>query len=107
MPLMPTALTPSSSTMVTRFLLTRPRTISAISMVSSSVTRRPFTKEGSLPTFSTHLLMAFPPPCTMMGLKPTSFKSVTSLITFFCSSSLLMALPPYFTTMIFLLNFWM
>ena len=107
MPLMPTAFTPSSSTMVTRFLLTRPRTISAISMVSSSVTRSPLTKAGSFPTFSTQRLMAFPPPCTMMGLKPTSFKRVTSLITFFCSSSLLMALPPYLTTIIFLLNFWM
>ena len=39
-----------------------------------------------------------------VGMKPTSFKRTTSAITFFFSSSSAMALPPYFTTMIFLLN---
>ena len=76
-------------------------------MVASSVTRRPFTNLASMPTFSTQRLISLPPPCTMIGLNPTSFKSVTSLMTFRCSSSLLMALPPYFTTIYFLLNFCM
>ena len=59
-PLMPTAFTPSFCTICTRLLLTRFKTISAISMVGSSVTLRPFTKWGSIPTFPTQRLISFP-----------------------------------------------
>ena len=103
-PLIPTAFTPNSLTSCTRLLLTLFNTISAISMVGSSVTRSPLTNLGSMPTLLTHLLISFPPPWTMIGLKPTSFSSTTSWITLFFRVSSTMALPPYFTTMIFRLN---
>ena len=99
-PLMPTALTPSSCTSVTSDLLTLFNTISAISMVASSVLRSPLINTGSMPTLPTHLLISLPPPCTMIGLNPTSFNRVTSWMTCFFNSSSTMALPPYFTTMI-------
>ena len=101
---MPTALMPSSFTSCTRLLLTLFNTISAISMVGSSVTRRPLTKCGSMPTFPTQRLISLPPPCTMIGLNPTNFNSTTSWMTFFFNSSSTMALPPYFTTTIFRLK---
>ena len=104
LPLTPTACTPSSSTSVTRDLFTLFSTISAISIVSASVFLSPFTNTGSMPTFPTHLLISLPPPCTMIGLKPTSLRSVTSWITCFLSCSSTIADPPYFTTIIFLLN---
>ena len=47
---------------VTSSLFTLARTISAISMVSLSVTRRPFTKRGSMPTLPTQRLISLPPP---------------------------------------------
>ena len=103
-PLMPAARTPSLSMYWTRPLFTFPRTISAISMVLSSVTRSPFTNWGSPPESFTHLLISLPPPCTMIGLKPTSFNNATSLITLFFRWLSVMALPPYFTTIFFPLN---
>ena len=103
---MPMALEPSSDTMVTRSLEILPRTISAISMVSGSVTRRPLMNCASLPLFLTQVEIALPPPWTMMGLKPTSFKSVTSRMTSFCSQGSDMADPPYLTTMILRLKVW-
>ena len=105
LPEMPTALTPREFTMFTRRLLTLFKTISAISIVGSSVFLSPFTNSDSIPTFPVHLLISLPPPWTMIGLNPTSFKRGTSCITLFFSSSSIMALPPYFTTMIFRLNF--
>ena len=105
LPLIPQASTPRFCTRETRLLLTRLSTISAISIVGTSVTRRPFTKCVSIPTLSTHLLISLPPPWTIIGLKPTSFKRTTSSITFFLSSSSTMALPPYLTTIILRLNF--
>ena len=105
-PLIPIARTPSSSTIRTRFLFTLFRTISATSMVSSSVTRSPLINFGSMPTFPTQRLISFPPPWTMIGLNPVSFSRVTSLITFCCNSSSIMALPPYFTTIILRLKRW-
>ena len=105
-PLIPMARTPCPSRSCTRLLFTFPSTISATSIVSSSVTRSPLINCGSLPIFSTHLLISFPPPCTMIGLKPTSFNKVTSSITFCFNASSVMALPPYFTTMIFRLKRW-
>ena len=104
LPLMPTALTPSSFTSCTRLLFTLLSTISAISMVGSSVTRRPPTKCGSMPTLPTQRLISLPPPWTMMGFKPISFNSTTSWMTCFFKFSSTMALPPYLTTTIFRLK---
>ena len=95
-----------TSTSCTRLLFTRPRTISAISIVSASVTRSPLINSASFPTFPTHLLISLPPPCTMIGLNPHSFRSVTSSITLRFRLSSTMALPPYFTTMILRLKRW-
>ena len=103
-PLIPIARTPRDSTSCTRLLFTFPRTISATSIVSASVTRRPLINCGFIPAFSTHLLISFPPPCTIIGLNPTSFNKVTSSMTRLFRSSSTMALPPYFTTIIFRLN---
>ena len=100
LPLMPTALMPSSFTSCTRLLFTLFNTISAISMVGSSVTRKPLIKCGSMPTFPTQRLISLPPPCTMIGLNPTNFNSTTSWMTFFFNSSSTMALPPYLITTI-------
>ena len=105
-PLIPIARTPRLSTSCTRLLFTRPRTISAISIVSASVTRSPLINSASFPTFPTHLLISLPPPCTMIGLNPHSFRSVTSSITLRFRLSSTMALPPYFTTMILRLKRW-
>ena len=58
----PHAFTPSSSISDTRLLLTLLRTISAISIVGSSVTLKPFLNSGVMPDFSTHLLISLPPP---------------------------------------------
>ena len=49
-------------TMVTRLLFTLFSTISAISIVSSSVTRRPLTNFASFPTLPTQRLISLPPP---------------------------------------------
>ena len=62
LPLIPHALTPSCSIIDTRLLLTLLRTISAISIVGSSVTLKPFLNSGVMPDFSTHLLISLPPP---------------------------------------------
>src|SRR5262245_24647673 len=60
-------------------LLIRPtRTISTISIVSSSVTRIPPTKRGSLPSRFIIAPICGPPPCTMTGRMPTSRRSTTS-----------------------------
>ena len=79
--------------------------ISAISIVGSSVTLSPFTNFGSMPDLATQRLISLPPPCTIIGLKPTSFKRTTSSMTFFLSASSTIALPPYFTTITLRLNF--
>ncbi len=105
-PLIPTAFTPKTWTFCTRDLFTLFNTISAISMVAASVFRSPLINSGSIPDFSTHLLISFPPPWTIMGLKPTSFNKVTSSMTWRFKFSSSIALPPYFTTIIFLLNRW-
>ena len=75
-----------------------------ISIVFVFVMRRPFTNCGSFPDFLTQLLISFPPPCTITGLKPTDFSSTTSWMTCFFSASSTIAVPLYFTTMIFLLK---
>ena len=100
MPLIPAACTPRVCTLATRSLLTFPSTICAISIVSLSVTRSPPTNSVSLPALSTQRLISLPPPCTMMGLNPTSFSKTTSCMTSRFSSSSIIALPPYFTTII-------
>ena len=53
---------PYSVAMATRRLFTLLSTISATSMVSASVTRRPLTNSDSLPHFLSHELISLPPP---------------------------------------------
>ena len=106
LPLIPTAFTPRDSTMATSSLFTFARTISAISIVSLSVTRRPLINFGSIPTLPTQRLISLPPPWTMIGLNPTNLRRVTSWMTLAFNSSSTMALPPYFTTITLRLNLW-
>ena len=98
LPEIPTALPPRLLMSCTRDLLTLFSTISAISMVSSSVTRSPFTKCGSIPTLLIHFEISLPPPWTMIGFRPTSFRIATSCMTCFFRFSSVIADPPYFTT---------
>ena len=99
LPQMPTAMPPHSLMSATIALLIEPaRTISTISMVAASVTRRPFTKVLLSPTRSSILLICGPPPWTTMGFMPTCFISTTSRATRSPSFGSVMAWPPYFTT---------
>ena len=99
MPHMPMALPPVASMRLTRLLPTLPAsTIWAISAVSLSVTRRPFTNLLSTPIFSITSLMSGPPPWTSTTRTPTSWRSTMSSMTLALSSSFSMAWPPYFMT---------
>ena len=62
--------------------------------------RIPLMNRLSLPIFFSMELISGPPPCTSTTLMPTSCMSTISLITASFNSSLIMALPPYFTTMV-------
>ena len=94
-----TALPPAALIARTIDLLIDPaRTISTISMVGASVTRRPFTKVLLMPTRSSILLICGPPPWTTMGFMPTCFISTMSRATRSPSLGSVMAWPPYFTT---------
>ena len=102
MPDMPMALPPLSSSSFTSVLFTLPaRTICTMSTVSASVTRRPSTNSAFLPRRFIMSLISGPPPCTSTTFTPTSHSRTMSSITCCRSSSLTMALPPYFTTTIF------
>ena len=103
-PLMPIALLPSFSTFWTRDLFILFKTISTISMVKPSVYLRPFINLGSTPNLPTQDDISLPPPWTMIGLNPTSFRSTTSFITLSLSSSSTIQLPPYLMIIIFLLK---
>jgi hypothetical protein len=48
--------------------------------VGSSVTLKPFLNSGVIPDFSTHLLISLPPPCTIIGLNPTTARCSPGLI---------------------------
>jgi hypothetical protein len=70
-------------------LLTRPTsTISTMSMVSLSVTRRPEgLKLGSMLSLVSHLLISGPPPCTSTGRRPRHHSSTKSFTTRACAVS--------------------
>mmetsp|Transcript_6996 Transcript_6996/g.20432 ORF Transcript_6996/g.20432 Transcript_6996/m.20432 type:complete len:394 (+) Transcript_6996:25-1206(+) len=98
-PLRPTALPPASWMALTMPLLMGPdNTISATSMVASSVTRRPSTNLDSMSSLVSMSLICGPPPCTMITLIPTALSSTMSLANCFARASSTMAWPPYFTT---------
>uniref|UniRef100_J3LFG4 Uncharacterized protein n=1 Tax=Oryza brachyantha TaxID=4533 RepID=J3LFG4_ORYBR len=108
LPQRPTAVAPATLMRETSCLLTLPtRTISTTSMVSASVTRRPFRNCGSTPTRPNHELISGPPPCTSTGRRPTQERRTRSRITDDCSSGDFIAAPPYFTTTVLPLNRWM
>mmetsp|Transcript_16483 Transcript_16483/g.19771 ORF Transcript_16483/g.19771 Transcript_16483/m.19771 type:complete len:218 (+) Transcript_16483:466-1119(+) len=104
----PTAFPPAWLMSETIDLFTFPtRTISTTSMVAASVTRSPFLKFGSMPSFVSQELISGPPPCTRMGRMPRHDSSTTSLTTCSFSVGSFIAAPPYFTTTVRPLNFWM
>src|SRR5213594_901480 len=79
-------------------------TISTISTVSSSVTRMPPTKRGSLPSRFISAPICGPPPWTMTGLIPTSRSRITSLANRSFRSARSIAAPPYLMTIVLPLN---
>ena len=95
----PMARPPASLTQVTISLLILPEsTISTMSMVSASVTRRPSMKVLLIFIRSSRRPICGPPPCTTIGLMPTRFKSTTSRANCIARSGSPIAWPPYFTT---------
>mmetsp|Transcript_2780 Transcript_2780/g.10657 ORF Transcript_2780/g.10657 Transcript_2780/m.10657 type:complete len:214 (-) Transcript_2780:390-1031(-) len=79
LPQIPTALPPATFINETKLLLTLPtNTISTISIVSASVTRKPFLNLGSMPTLVSQVFISGPPPCTKMGRIPTVLSNTKS-----------------------------
>src|SRR5439155_8580607 len=70
-------------------------TISTISTVSSSVTRMPPTKRGSLPRRFISAPICGPPPWTITGLMPTRRRRITSRANGSLRSARSIAAPPY------------
>ena len=98
-PEMPTALPPWRAMRLTISLFTLPTsTILATSMVASSVTRRPSTNFGSMPSRAMCLLISGPPPCTTTGFMPTRRSSTMSSANCSRRRGLVMAAPPYLIT---------
>ena len=97
----PTANGPCALISPTSSLDTLPvSTMRTTSMASGVVTRRPPSMNSTgMSSFSSILLMPGPPPWLSTGFMPRSLSSTTSCMTASLSSSLIMALPPYFTTM--------
>ena len=107
LPQTPTARPPAVLMSDTRDLFTLPTsTISTISIVSASVTRRPFLKTGSMPTLASHWLISGPPPWTRMGRMPTVLRRTRSLMTRSLRPSLVIAAPPYLTTIVWPAKRW-
>ena len=99
LPESPIAVPPWALIAVTICLLMRPeRTISTISTVSRSVTRRPSTKELLILRRSSMAPICGPPPCTTTGLMPTCLISTTSRANVSANSLSPMAWPPYLMT---------
>src|SRR3989449_4176477 len=73
-------------------------TISTISTVSSSVTRMPPTKLGSLPRRFIRAPIWGPPPWTITGLMPTRRRRITSRANGSLRSARSIAAPPYLMT---------
>mmetsp|Transcript_4522 Transcript_4522/g.11239 ORF Transcript_4522/g.11239 Transcript_4522/m.11239 type:complete len:336 (-) Transcript_4522:56-1063(-) len=105
-PQRPTARPPASLIRETMLLFTRPtRTISTRSIVGPSVTRSPFLKLGSMPTFSSQELISGPPPCTRTGRMPTQASSTMSATTPALRLGSFIAAPPYLMTTVLPRNF--
>ena len=76
----PTAYEPCRFTDATISRLTLPTSaMRTMSTVSASVTRRPSTNSGSLPSRRMRSVICGPPPCTTTGFMPTSRMSTTSV----------------------------
>jgi hypothetical protein len=73
-------------------------TISTISTVAASVTRRPSMNSLLIFSRSSMLPICGPPPCTTIGFMPTCFISTTSRAKSLATFSSPMAWPPYLTT---------
>jgi hypothetical protein len=87
--------------LVTSCLLMEPvKTISTTSTAASSVTRRPSMNLDSILSFFSIAPIWGPPPCTTTGSMPVCFINTMSWEKS-CAPVPVMALPPYFTTMVF------
>src|SRR4029078_6619877 len=107
-PVSPTALPPAWLISSTTSLFTLPPShISTTSIVSASVTRIPCTNSPFLPSLVRSCSICGPPPCTNTGFMPTSFSSTTSYAKSRLRPSSVIALPPYFTTMVLPWKRWM
>mmetsp|Transcript_122560 Transcript_122560/g.341580 ORF Transcript_122560/g.341580 Transcript_122560/m.341580 type:complete len:299 (+) Transcript_122560:107-1003(+) len=96
-PLRPTAPTPAAPIVATMVLFTLPiKTIATTSMVAASVTRKPPTNFGSMPTLASQELISGPPPCTSTGLRPRVRRRAMSRIV--RSGEVTIAAPPYLIT---------
>ena len=103
LPEMPQALPPSALMAETISLLIEPaRTICTISTVARSVTRNPSLNSVLICNRSSMAPICGPPPCTTIGFTPACFNRTISLAKLFASSASPMALPPYFTTTVWL-----
>ena len=101
LPLNPTALPPWLLISPTICLFSFPvRTISTISIVSSSVTRIPLMKVESFPSFLRSELICGPPPWMITGLIPMYFIMTMSMANISFKFSSVMAWPPYLITMV-------
>ncbi len=69
-------------------------------MASGVVTRSPPRNSDSMPRRSSIAEICGPPPCTTTGLKPANRRKAMSSAKAFFRSSSIIALPPYFTTMV-------
>ena len=107
MPHSPMACPPRRLSWDTRSLLTLPQRMAwTTSMVVASVYRRPSTKRDSWPIIFSMAEISGPPPWTATTRMPTRFKRTMSLMTERRRVSETMALPPYFTTTVLPVNFW-
>ena len=95
----PTAYEPCWLTDATISRLTLPTSaMRTMSTVSASVTRRPSTNSGSLPSRRISSVICGPPPCTTTGFMPTSRMSTTSWANRSASAGSSIAWPPYLMT---------
>ena len=99
LPQSPIAHSPSALISATISLLIEPAsTISTISTVFRSVTRKPPSNFDSMPILVSIAPICGPPPCTTIGLTPDCFSSAMSRAKAWPSAASPMAWPPYFTT---------
>ncbi len=101
LPQSPIALPPSALMKPTICLLMEPQsTISTISIVGLSVTRRPFENCDWMPSFFSMAPICGPPPWTTTGFTPDCSSMTMSRANLRAVASSPMAWPPYFTTTI-------